>query len=210
MAWVMLAVNGIAIGSQQSQVPRDHAANLNQMIDSLLADNGYKLTDVDAFAVCSGPGSYTGLRIAMAAAKGFCYALDKPLLMHNRLLLMLEELALVSDKGSLNRLAILPARAGEYYVAAQGEWEESPKHMMQEALLEKSRVWTEPALLIGQLEEDFSIPNVKNLIVHSKLDLSTWAKRTFKSFSKSEFADIAYTIPEYLKAAYVSASKREK
>ncbi|MBS1628559.1 MAG: tRNA (adenosine(37)-N6)-threonylcarbamoyltransferase complex dimerization subunit type 1 TsaB [Bacteroidetes bacterium] len=209
-ASLMLAIDSIPQAVKQSAEARDHASQLNPMIAALLLEVGYSLNDMDAFAVCSGPGSYTGLRLGMAAAKGFCYALDKPLLMHNRLTLMLEELDSQLEVSNLNRLAILPARAGEYYIAAQGEWEAAPMHILQNELVENTRFWTQPASIIGHLEEDFSIPNVKNLIPHEKLDLNTWAKRTFLSFSEQEFANIAYAIPEYLKAAYVNPLKREK
>lgn len=48
-------------------------------VESLLAGLGLTINDVDAFAVCVGPGGFTGLRVGMAAAKGFVVALNKPL-----------------------------------------------------------------------------------------------------------------------------------
>ena len=48
-------------------------------VESLLAGLGLTIIDVDAFAVCVGPGGFTGLRVGMAAAKGFAVALNKPI-----------------------------------------------------------------------------------------------------------------------------------
>jgi tRNA threonylcarbamoyladenosine biosynthesis protein TsaB len=48
-------------------------------VQALLAGLGLRITDVDAFAVCVGPGGFTGLRVGMAAAKGFAVAQSKPI-----------------------------------------------------------------------------------------------------------------------------------
>ncbi len=57
-----------------------HSRRLLASIDWLLQESGLCLQDIDGFAVGLGPGSFTGLRIGMATAKGMATALDKPLL----------------------------------------------------------------------------------------------------------------------------------
>ncbi|TXE18015.1 tRNA (adenosine(37)-N6)-threonylcarbamoyltransferase complex dimerization subunit type 1 TsaB [Psychroserpens burtonensis] len=57
-----------------------HAELLHVFIDDVLKTANIKKTEIDAIAVSKGPGSYTGLRIGVSAAKGLCYALDKPLI----------------------------------------------------------------------------------------------------------------------------------
>lgn len=57
-----------------------HAENLHVFIKEVLDQAGFKPSDLSAVAVSLGPGSYTGLRIGMSAAKGLCYALDLPLI----------------------------------------------------------------------------------------------------------------------------------
>lgn len=56
-----------------------HSERLIMLIDDALARASTRLADVDAIAVGAGPGSFTGLRIGMATAKGLCFATDKPL-----------------------------------------------------------------------------------------------------------------------------------
>ena len=55
-----------------------HAENLLPSIEALLAGVDKTLQDVDAFAVAIGPGSFSGLRVGIAAVEGLAYALDRP------------------------------------------------------------------------------------------------------------------------------------
>lgn len=62
-----------------------HSQKLLGFIESALKEANLKMKDLDAIAVSEGPGSYTGLRIGTSTAKGFCYALNKPLIAVNSL-----------------------------------------------------------------------------------------------------------------------------
>jgi len=57
-----------------------HSALLTVFMEEVLKEAGIEAGDVDAVAVSRGPGSYTGLRIGVSAAKGFCFGLDIPLI----------------------------------------------------------------------------------------------------------------------------------
>ncbi len=57
---------------------RTHSQVILPLVKQMLSHTGHTLSDVDGFAAISGPGSYTGLRIGIAAVQGICYALDKP------------------------------------------------------------------------------------------------------------------------------------
>lgn len=57
-----------------------HSQTIMPMADSLLSSLGSSLKDMDAFAVCLGPGSFTGLRIGMATVKSFSQVLNKPVI----------------------------------------------------------------------------------------------------------------------------------
>jgi len=77
---VALAVDGECIGFMESDAPNARSKVLTSFIDEVLKQGGIAPEQLDAVAVSRGPGSYTGLRIGVSAAKGLCYALDIPLL----------------------------------------------------------------------------------------------------------------------------------
>lgn len=65
---------------RESDEPNIHSARLTIFMEEILKEAGLSVRDLNAVAVSMGPGSYTGLRIGVAAAKGLCYALDIPLI----------------------------------------------------------------------------------------------------------------------------------
>lgn len=71
---------GHLIAAQELLVPQSAASQLHVQIDSLFKKNGVSAKSLEAVALASGPGSYTGLRIGAATAKGICYSLDLPLI----------------------------------------------------------------------------------------------------------------------------------
>lgn len=64
---------------------KSHSGMLTTLCENVVKHAGFSLQDLDAIAVAKGPGSYTGLRIGVSTAKGFCFALDKPLVAVNTL-----------------------------------------------------------------------------------------------------------------------------
>ena len=68
------------LGARESSARNVHSAMLTSFIEEVVAGSGVLFKDLEAVAVSMGPGSYTGLRIGVATAKGLCYALEKPLI----------------------------------------------------------------------------------------------------------------------------------
>src|SRR5579872_6938935 len=87
-AGISLAADGEVMAMAVNPQQRDHAAWLHSAVEKMMHDAGTRITDLQAVAVTAGPGSYTGLRVGMAAAKGFCYALNIPLITENTLKVM--------------------------------------------------------------------------------------------------------------------------
>lgn len=77
---IALARDGQLIGLKESNTKYNHSSVLTLFMDEVLKTAGVALPDLDAVAVSEGPGSYTGLRIGVASAKGLCYALEKPMI----------------------------------------------------------------------------------------------------------------------------------
>ena len=82
---VSLSEDGNVIGWKEDSEGRNHAKLLTVFIEDLLKEKGLNPEDLDAIAVSKGPGSYTGLRIGVSAAKGMAYALSIPLISVNTL-----------------------------------------------------------------------------------------------------------------------------
>ena len=68
------------LARRESDTPNAHSTRLSVFIDEVLKECSLSPRDLDAVCVSAGPGSYTGLRIGVSTAKGFCYALGIPLL----------------------------------------------------------------------------------------------------------------------------------
>ena len=77
---VALAVDGTIVSRRDSDTPNAHSTRLSVFIDEVLKECSLTPRDLDAVCVSAGPGSYTGLRIGVSTAKGFCYALGIPLI----------------------------------------------------------------------------------------------------------------------------------
>jgi tRNA threonylcarbamoyladenosine biosynthesis protein TsaB len=80
LASVGLANDGNLLTERISEQQKEHAAFLHPAIESMLMETGITLKDLNAISVTIGPGSYTGLRVGLASAKGLCFALQKPLI----------------------------------------------------------------------------------------------------------------------------------
>ncbi len=77
---VVLAADGKVLARRESDTPNAHSTSLSVFIDEVLKESHLTPRDLNAVCVSAGPGSYTGLRIGVSTAKGFCYALGIPLL----------------------------------------------------------------------------------------------------------------------------------
>ncbi len=110
---VAILRDGVLVGERTDQVERNRTGLLT-VVDSLFSELGLTPQSLDAVAVGAGPGSFTGLRIGMATAKGIAFAIGKPLWAVSSLA-ALAHAALRADE---TIVAVLDARRGEVYAGA--------------------------------------------------------------------------------------------
>ncbi len=116
-ASVIFSRDGIQLGSSDNTVARDHSAWLHPAIQQLLKETKVNIREIQAVAVLAGPGSYTGLRVGMAAAKGFCVALGVPLITCNNLLLMASSMVTLTANQQELLCPMIDARRQEVFTA---------------------------------------------------------------------------------------------
>ena len=114
---VCLAQDGRVIGYRENSDGNSHARLLTVMIEELLSANSISLNQLDAVAVSSGPGSYTGLRIGVSVAKGLCYSLNIPLISVPTLGSMAEGLKQKSNSSLSYYLSIMDSKRMDAFIA---------------------------------------------------------------------------------------------
>ena len=221
---VALAKNGSLISIAESNVPRAHASLLTLLIQQVINESGKSFSDLDAIAVSKGPGSYTGLRIGVATAKGLCYALNKPLLAINTLQIMTAfflKSEFLNPKPQIPKpkilfIPLLDARRMEVYAAAFDSdlnfILETKAEIIKEnsflSLLEKQKIF-----FFGNGTEK-CVPFLKNqpnaeLIPDFKTSSTGMIQISNEVFSQKKFEDIAYFEPFYLKD-FIAVSRQVK
>ena len=111
---VALHREGKLLAINELYTEKSHSGMLTTLCDNVVKYTGFSLKDLDAIAVAKGPGSYTGLRIGVSTAKGFCFALDKPLIAINTLEAMAYQLKDFYDETHL-LCPMIDARRMEVY-----------------------------------------------------------------------------------------------
>ncbi len=114
---VTLAKDGVVLQTLKNEKERDHAAVLTLFIQEILKTQQILPTQLDAIAVSAGPGSYTGLRVGVATAKGLCYTWNKPLLGISTLHMMAQGLLAQQQDAAAMYCPMLDARRQEVYTA---------------------------------------------------------------------------------------------
>ncbi len=110
---------GELLAQAELRADKSHASHLLPLLESLLHLSGYTLADVGAVALSAGPGSYTGLRIGAATAKGLCAALGVPLVPVSTLHALAWQMRRTTADGSvLLYCPVLDARRQEVFTAA--------------------------------------------------------------------------------------------
>ena len=201
---VTIAKNGETLFKKETLEGLSHSELLTVFIEELLAENKFKLNELDAVAVSKGPGSYTGLRIGVSVAKGLCYGLDIPLIAVNSL----ETMGAFAAFSSTEKMLFCPmidARRMEVYTALYNANGEEIKPVSAEIIEEDfltDFLANNKILFFGNGAE-----KCLTKITHAnaafgepkKTSAQFMQKLTEIKYNKNEFEDVAYFEPFYLK-----------
>lgn len=204
---VATAENGNRIALQTTNEGYRHAENLLVMAGKVLEESGWTLAETDGLAVSAGPGSYTGLRIAVSAAKGICYALGKPLIAVPTLAVLAEGFRRLYPGFEGTLCPMIDARRMEVYTAlfrSSGErLEEDHPLVVDEQSIACFSGIASPLSFFGDgaekcrpLLEQLSQAHFDLPVTLSAQDMIPLAA---KQYAEKAFADLAYFEPEYLK-----------
>ena len=200
---VSVAKDGEMVALKEHNTPNySHSEQLHVFIEEVLVEADIQLHDLVAIAISKGPGSYTGLRIGVSAAKGLCFSLDIPLIS----IATLKSMALQTSDGTIDYvIPLLDARRMEVYSqvfdANFNEVRETRAEIVDENsflnYLNKGKT-----LLIGSGAEKCQL-----LLEHSNINFNTTAfpsakemtKLSFEKYQNKDFEDVAYFEPYYLK-----------
>lgn len=125
--------NAVEVIEEVPLVGGTFSAQLVPQIAALLAKHGFSRTDIDAFIVVSGPGSFTGLRVGLAAIKALAEILRKPIVPVSLL-----EVVAIASRTTGKVLAVLDAGRGELY-AAEYEMADDRGRLLREQVLAKAQ-----------------------------------------------------------------------
>jgi tRNA threonylcarbamoyladenosine biosynthesis protein TsaB len=216
VASICLAKDGQVLSIAKNESQKDHASWLHIAIKEVFEKNSLELRSVNAVAVTGGPGSYTGLRIGMATAKGICYALNKPLISLNTLLVMANAAKNVyRDSFGENADLLCPmidARRMEVFTAIYTKELEIVKEPSAITLNENSfdeYLLNNRICFFGNGSNKFRTINKHEKAVFNdlKADASSMIYLSEKAFAEKGFADLAYAEPSYLKEFYTPAKR---
>jgi tRNA threonylcarbamoyladenosine biosynthesis protein TsaB len=212
-AGVCLSNNNGVLAILQTIEQKNHASFIQPAIKQVMAKSGYNLADVDAIAVSAGPGSYTGLRVGLATAKGLCYALNKPLLMINTLEIMALSCIRQEQQTAPGVIfcPMIDARRMEVFTAL---YDASLNVIMPPAAIilnENSfnqQLQNHTIIFSGSGSKKAQVINSPNAFFSEKPYLvGEMAFLSGKAYNISNFANLAYSEPFYLKEFYKPMKK---
>jgi tRNA threonylcarbamoyladenosine biosynthesis protein TsaB len=200
---VALHRSGELLAARETQEEGGHGRKLTRLIESVCAEAGVTFQQLDAIAVSNGPGSYTGLRIGLATAKGLCFGLNIPLITLHTLQIMANAWEKLPENTLL--LPMLDARRMEVYAAVFDGQSKEAISETSPIVLESNSFGTlqQPTVAFGNgalkwqsacenqhitFSEEHPFPHAQNM-----------GKDAFKQFTNQVFASLVLTEPEYLK-----------
>ena len=208
-AMVCLSDDDQVLQSDMNGEQKDHAAWLHPAVANLLDSRGLTINKLDGISVAIGPGSYTGLRVGLAAAKGYCYALKIPLIAIGTLEIMANDV----KKDAKDLICpLIDARRMEVFTAVYDKnlvEKTAPLAMILHMNSFESLLKAHKILFCGN-----GVKKLRPILDHPHADFTestgsanSMAELAWNCFMNRQFADIAYSEPFYLKDFHSSTPR---
>ncbi len=204
---VALSQDNRCIAVRENSDGRNHATMLTLFVEELLKEQKISVNQLNAIAVSSGPGSYTGLRIGLSTAKGMCYGAGIPLIavstLHAMCYGLLEQHPVVD--GDILLCPMIDARRMEVYTALYDKQGNVKKDVSAEIITEDSfRQWLDKYTIYffgnGAAKCSGAITHPNAIFVNDYLHSARYMiPDAIKAFNEKHFEDVAYFEPFYLK-----------
>ncbi|TGE20257.1 tRNA (adenosine(37)-N6)-threonylcarbamoyltransferase complex dimerization subunit type 1 TsaB [Hymenobacter aquaticus] len=211
---IALHRDGQLLSQTELRLEKSHSSHLSLLIQQLLDNTSTTLQELAAVAVSDGPGSYTGLRIGGAAAKGLCYALDIPLIAIGTLPAMARQVAAYTPPAEdLLLCPMLDARRMEVYsalYAPDGREVLAPAPLILDSETLAEQLAHHRLLFFGNGAAKFA-PLVDSANAGFLTDVEPSAVAVgalaYEAFLRQDFRDVAYYEPFYLKEVHTTTPK---
>lgn len=210
-ASISIAKDGNILGEAFNTEQKDQGAFIQPAIQSIAKNIGISLIELSAIAIIAGPGSYTGLRVGMASAKGLCYALGKPLITIGTLDLLTYQAINQADiqQNDMPTLfcPMVDARRMEVFTAVYDKDLNTilpPCALILDENSFANLLLNNKIIFFGDGAAKWQHLNyfTNAYFFHPKSKTLYMNELSFKKFSNSAFADLAYTEPIYIKEFY--------
>lgn len=194
---------------EMAEAGYSHAEKLHVFIEESLKESKLSFNDLSAIAVSQGPGSYTGLRIGVSAAKGLGFALNLPLISVDTLQVLASQLSIT--EGVI--IPMIDARRMEVYSAIFTSKFDKIREVQAEILTENSfEGISETIHFVGDCAEKAkTVLTNANFIFHEEIiypSANEMGVLSYQKFQQNEFEDVAYFEPYYLKDFMVTVAKK--
>ena len=207
--------DGSLVGQSELRLDKSHSTHLTVLIEQLLANTGHQLADLAAVALSDGPGSYTGLRIGAAAAKGLCFALDIRLMAVSTLKALATQVAAgIAWPDTHLYCPMLDARRMEVYAAIythEGQEVLAPTPLLLDADTLAEQLAQHSVLFFGPGAAKFQalLGESVNAGFLAGIEPSAVAvgRLAVAAYHRQEFQDVAYYEPFYLKEVYTTTPR---
>lgn len=210
---VSISKNGELISFKEINNGYTHVENLHVFIEEVLKSSSITIKQLNAIAISKGPGSYTGLRIGVSAAKGLAYSLNIPLIALNTLQVITNS-AINNSQPNAVYCPMLDARRMEVYTAVYDKnlstVSDTEALIVDEITIAKFSNYGKIYFFgdgMSKCKEILKMLPNANFIESIVPSAKAMCDLSFKKFSNQEFEDVAYFEPFYLKDFLILTKK---